>query len=215
MTAPVRVLVADDHAPTRAGIRSVLEAHGFEVCAETATGDAAVAAAIEERPDVCLLDVRMPGGGGIAAADAISAQLPETAIVMLTVSRDDNDLFDALRAGASGYLLKDIERTRLPDALRSVLAGEPSLDSSLVARLVEEFRARERRRRLVLVGRPGVTLSRREWDVLDLLREGCTTAEIAGRLFVSEGTVRSHVAAILRKLRVGSRAEALSLLDER
>jgi two-component system nitrate/nitrite response regulator NarL len=211
----VRVLVADDHAPTREGIRLVLEAEGFLVCAQAATGEAAVAAALRERPDVCLLDVRMPGGGGIAAAAAIGERVPDAAIVMLTVSRDDRDLFDALRAGACGYLLKDIERARLPEALGKVLNGETPLDSSLVVRLVEEFRSRERRKRLVLARRPAVTLSRREWDVLDLLREGCSTAEIAARLFVAQVTVRSHVATILRKLRVGSRVEALRLLDER
>ncbi|HET8606635.1 MAG TPA: response regulator transcription factor [Gaiellaceae bacterium] len=209
-----RVLIADDHPPTRAGVRLVLEEHGFAVCAEEADAESAVAAALRERPHVCLLDIRMPGGG-IAAAGRISAALPETAIVMLTVSRDDDDLFDALRAGASGYLLKDIERERLPAALNGVLAGEAPLPASLVARLVEEFRHRDRRRRLLLASRPGVQLRDREWEVLELLRDGLTTAEIAKRLFVAEVTVRSHVSAILRKLRVPDRESAVRLLDGR
>jgi DNA-binding NarL/FixJ family response regulator len=117
MTSPIRVLLADDHAPTRSGVRQVLERNGFAVCAEVATGAAAIEAAVDMQPDVCLLDIRMPGGG-IAAASAIAQALPEAAIVMLTVSRDDADLFDALRAGACGYLLKDVDRAELPAALQ-------------------------------------------------------------------------------------------------
>lgn len=210
-----RVLIADDHPATRAGIRCMLETSGFEVCAEAATGGGAVDAARRVRPDICLLDIRMPGGGGIAAAAAIGASLPDTRIVMLTVSRDDADLFDALRAGASGYLLKDIERTRLPDALRAVLSGEAPMPPSLVARVIDEFRTRERSKRLLLGRRPAVELRRREWEVLELLRDGLSTAEIASRLFIAEVTVRSHVAAILRKLGVPDRAAAVQLLDER
>ena len=215
MSSPVRVLVADDHAPTRSGVRRVLEEDGFEVCAEVATGTAAVEAALRERPDVCLLDVRMPDGGGVAAAATIARRLPDTRLVMLTVSRDDADLFDALRAGALGYLLKDISRSRLPAALRSVLAGEAQLPAALVARVLDEFRERQGHRRALLRERPAVELRRREWEVLELLRDGLTTAEIAQRLFVAEVTVRSHVSAILRKLRVPDRAAAVRLLDER
>ena len=192
----------------------MLEEHGFDVCAAEASADRAVAAALRERPDVCLLDVRMPGGG-IAAAARIAERLPETPIVMLTVSREDADLFDALRAGACGYLLKDVDRSRLPEALRGVMAGEAPLDATLAARLVEEFRRRERRKRLVLTKRPGAELTRREWDVLELLRDGLSTAEMARRLVVGEVTVRTHVASILRKLRVRTRADALRLLAER
>lgn len=209
-----RVLVADDHAATRAGIRRALEGRGFEVCAEAADGPAAVAAAVRERPDVCLLDIRMPGNG-ISAASEIVAALPETAVVMLTVSRDDDDLFTALRVGAAGYLLKDVAAERLPEALASVLSGEAALPGTLVARLVEEFRERGRRRLLTLPGRHGVELTAREWEVLQLVRRERTTAEIAEALFVSETTVRTHVAAILRKLRVPDRRAAVRLLAER
>jgi DNA-binding NarL/FixJ family response regulator len=210
-----RVLVADDHPPTRAGVRRVLEQDGFVVCAEEADAAGAVEAALRERPDVCLLDVRMPGGGGVAAAAEIARRLPETRLVMLTVSRDDDDLFDALRAGASGYLLKDIERSKLPEALRSVLDGEAQLPANLVARVLDEFRGRLTRQRVLLERRPAVDLRPREWEVLELLRDGLTTAEIAARLFIAEVTVRSHVSAILRKLRVPDRKAAVRLLANR
>ena len=194
-------------------MRRVLETHGFDVCAEAEDASGAIAAALRERPDVCLLDIRMPGNG-ISAAAEIAGVVPETAIVMLTVSRDDEDLFSALRVGAAGYLLKDIPAERLAAALDAVLDGEASLPGTLVARLVEEFRERGRRRFLALPGRRGVELTDREWEVLQLLRRDRTTAEIAAELFVSETTVRTHVSAILRKLRVPDRRAARRLLEE-
>ena len=213
MSAVIRVLVADDHPPTRAGVRAALEQQGtFSVCAEVPDGDSAVEAARRERPDVCLLDIHMPGDG-IKAAETISRELPETAVVMLTVSRADEDLFDALRAGASGYLLKDIDPARLPHALRGVLDGEAALPRRLVTLLIEEFRERRRRRRIPLVGRRSVELTDREWEVLDLMRDGLQTEEIAARLFISPVTVRTHVSAILRKLHVQTREDALKLLE--
>ena len=212
MIEPIAVLVADDHAPTRADVKGILDEDGrFAVRAEAADAAGAVAAALEARPDVCLLDVRMPGGG-VGAAWEISARLPDTKIVMLTVSRDDADLFAALRAGASGYLLKDLDPDRLPDALAAVVAGEGALPGSLVARLVNEFRDRGPRRRAVLSSSPsGEPLTSREWQVLELMRDGLTTAQIADRLVISRATVRSHVAGILRKLRVPDREAALEL----
>jgi DNA-binding NarL/FixJ family response regulator len=154
----------------------------------------------------------MPGDG-IRAAETISRELPETAVVMLTVSRADEDLFDALRAGASGYLLKDIDPARLPRALQGVLEGEAALPRHLVTLLIEEFRERRRRRRIPLVGRRSVELTDREWEVLDLMRDGLPTEEIAARLFISPVTVRTHVSAILRKLHVQTREDALKLLE--
>ena len=210
--SPVSVLVADDHARTRAMVRAALERSGeFRVCAEAPDSDSAVEAAREWRPDACLLDINMPGSG-IAAAARITAALPETAVVMLTVSRQDEDLFDALRAGASGYLLKGMDENAIGDALHRVLAGESPLPGSLVARLVEEFRDREHRR-VAVPDAQATRLTGREWDVLELMRKGCSTPDISRRLFISQTTVRSHVSAILRKLGVSDREAAIAMFD--
>jgi DNA-binding NarL/FixJ family response regulator len=196
-------------------VRLALEEHGFEICAEAADAAGAVAEARETRPDLCLLDIRMPGNG-ISAAAAIATDVPESAIVMLTVSRDDDDLFAALRCGASGYLLKDVDPSQLRDALIAVVRGEATLSGTLVARVIDEFREREDFGRMPrLRRRRGAQLTAREWLVLELLRDGLTTAEIAEQLFVESVTVRGHIASIMRKLRVRSRAEAIRLLDER
>ena len=207
------MVIADDHPPQRAGVRASLEEGGFEVVAEAGDAEAAFVAVQQHKPDVALLDIHMPGSG-IAAAGRISSEVPETAVVMLTVSRNDADLFDALKAGAAGYLLKDMDSDRLPDALRGVLRGEAAMPRALVARLMDEFRERGPRRKLPLIGRKGAELTSKEWEVLDLLREGLTTAQVAERLFVTPVTVRTHVSAILRKLKVKSREEAIRLLDE-
>ncbi len=203
--------MADDHPPLRASVKRALEEHGFEVCFEAANAADSVAAAERERPDVCVLDVQMPGNG-IAAAAQIAARLPETAIVMLTVSDSDEDLFAALRAGAQGYLLKDMDPGRLPLALEGVLAGEAALPRALVARVLDEFRTRRRRRRLLLPGGRGCTLTDREWETLEFLAEGLSTAEVAERLVVAPVTVRRHAAAIVKKLNVGDRRSLLQLV---
>lgn len=206
----ITVVLADDHAAVRAGIRLALAGEGFNVVAEAPDGPSAVEAAKRERPDIALLDVNMPGSG-IKAAEEIAAALPDTVVVMLTVSRDDDDLFAALRAGASGYLLKDTDPGRLPFALRGVLDGEAALPRGLVARLIEEFRTRGKRRRLPLMRQRGVELTEREWEVLEFLHDGLSTAEIAERMSISPVTVRRHVSEILKKLRVTTREEAVQL----
>jgi DNA-binding NarL/FixJ family response regulator len=184
------------------------------VCAECADASSAVAAAERHRPALCLLDIKMPGNG-IEAAAQITARVPETAVVMLTVSRDDDDLFEALRAGASGYLLKDTAPARLASALRGVLAGDPVLSPRLVGRLIQEFRPRGgRSRRLLLKKRRGVELTEREWEVLELLRVGLSTPDIAARLSISPVTVRRHVARTLKALRVSDREAAVRLVDD-
>lgn len=210
-TASPRVLVADDHAPTRAGVRIALERDGIDVCAEAADAREAVRAALRERPDACVLDVSMPGGG-ISAASTIISRLPDTVVLMLTAARDDDDLLESLRRGAAGYLLKDMDPTKLPVAVRAALEGEISLPRNLAARLVEELRnrPRDRRRPTAPAGRPRLT--RREWEVLELLCEQANTTEIASRLFLSPVTVRRHVSSILRKLGVSSRDEAVRLV---
>jgi len=205
------VLVADDHAPTRADVAGMIADDGrFVVCAAVADAPAAVAAAVEHTPDLCVLDINMPGGG-VAATWEITSRLVDTKVVMLTVSRDDGDLFAALRAGAAGYLLKDIDPDRLGDALADVMAGEAAIPRSLVTRVLHEFRDRSPRRRALLGTSDESSLTSREWQVLELLRQDLQTSEIARRLFISQATVRSHVAAILRKLRVTDREALLRL----
>jgi DNA-binding NarL/FixJ family response regulator len=204
------VVVADDHAPTRAAVRQALEQGGFCVTAEAADADGAVAAVRKTRPQVALLDIRMPGNG-IDAAATIAENQPSTSIVMLTVSHDDEDLFAALRVGASGYLLKGADPKELPDALRGVLAGEATLTPTLVSRVVTEFRNRERRRFLSARSVDQGRLTPREWEVLEMMERGLNTADIAAALFIAKVTVRSHVAAIVHKLRVSDRNAAVRL----
>lgn len=206
-----RVVIADDHPQLRAHIRQALEAGDFEVCAEAATGPQAVRLTEEHQPDVVLLDIHMPGGG-IRAAAEISRLLPDVAIVMLTVSRDDNDLFDSLRAGASGYLLKDTDPGRLPEALRGVLSGEAAIPRSLVARILDEFREPGRRR--PARRSKAALLTSREWEVMGLLADGLSTDEVAKRLFLSPTTIRVHISSVLRKLRVKDRQSAIDLLRD-
>lgn len=210
------MLIADDHAPSRDDIRRALERDGrCGVCASVPDAAEAIQAAVRERPDVCLLDIRMPGSG-LAAAWEIAARLPQTKIVMLTVSDDDNDLFAALRAGADGYLLKTMNLQRLPDALDGVCSGEAAVPRTLVSRILERFRGREPRwRQPVTGGSFGGRLTSREWEVLALLAQGLSTGAIARRLTLSSSAVRVHIAAIVRKLGVPDRDAAIKLFRER
>ena len=210
MTDTLRVVIADDHAPTRETVREALESHGIEVVAEAANAPGAVAAAEEHLPDVCLLDIHMPGSGIMAAAE-ITQSLQGVAVVMLTASRDDEDLFAALRAGASGYLPKDMDPDRIGSALRGVLAGEAALPRWLVLKVLDEFRAEPKRRITLKPKRPTAQLTPREQEILDLMAEGLSTEDIAKRLFVAQVTVRTHISTILKKLRVPDRASAIRL----
>jgi two-component system nitrate/nitrite response regulator NarL len=211
MTDVLRVVIADDHPPTRAGVRQALEAGGCEIVADVADAPRAVAAALETRPHVCLLDIHMPGGGVRAAAE-ITRQLPETAVVMLTASRDDDDLFDALRAGASGYLLKDMDPDRLAHALRGVLDGEAALPRALALKVIQQLQTPSRRRLLPRKGSPMSKLTSREAEVLELMAQGLSTEQIAEQMFVSKVTVRTHVSNVLKKLRVPDREAAVRLV---
>jgi DNA-binding NarL/FixJ family response regulator len=203
-----RVVLGDDHLPSRAGTVGVLRAAGMELCADVGSAETAVAAALRHRPDACLLEVTLPGGG-IAAAEEIALRAPEVAVIMLTVATDDASLFAALRAGARGYLVKDTDPDRLPAAIRGVIAGEAAIPRGMVARVLEEFCSRELRRRRTA---PGEGLSAREWDVMELLAAGLPTRVIATRLAISEVTVRRHAAAATRKLRAPSRQAAVQRL---
>jgi two-component system nitrate/nitrite response regulator NarL len=210
-----RVLIAgSDRFRARAELRVAVEQNrGFSVCAEVADGAAAVEAALREQPDLCLLDVEMPGGG-IAPTREITARLPATKVVILAASlEDDDELFGALSAGAMGYLVTEsLDAAGLRRALKAVLRGEAVIPRTLATRLVGEFRDRGPRRRVVLT-ETGHDLTSREWEVLHLLREGLSTGDIAKRLFVSHATVRSHVSAVLRKLRLPDR-ESVRMLGE-
>ena len=195
----------------RASVRRLLERDGFEVCGEASDAEAALEAAIRERPDICLIGVVMPGSG-IRATRRIATALPETAVVILTASESRDDLVGAIKAGAVGYLLKSADQEELPSVLRGVLAGEAAIPRTLVARLVGELQTQGRRR--VIVGaKGGADLTPREWEVMELMCEGLGTAEIAERLFVSPVTVRRHISAIRRKLGVKARAEAVALVE--
>ncbi|HZE04289.1 MAG TPA: response regulator transcription factor [Solirubrobacteraceae bacterium] len=205
-------MLGDDQAGIRAGVRRALEPQGFRVLAEAGTADGVVAAALRYRPQVCVLGVHIPGNG-IAAAERIREELPQTRIVMLTASDADEDLFAALRAGADGYLLKTMSAQRLPEAIRGVLAGEAAIPRMLTARLIKEYRARGRRRIVPGPGAP-VAVSGREFEVLSALRKGRTTAEIADALGVSQVTVRRHISAVMHKLGVHSRQAALELVQD-
>ena len=207
----VTVVLADDHPPTRAGVRLVLEGAGFIVVAEVADADAAVEATLRHRPSLCMLDLSMPGGG-MSAVSRIHDQAPETKIVILTISLNDSDLFGALLAGASGYLLKDISADRLPPALRAVLEGEVTLPRSLEGRLIEEFRSHELGSRHRSRFRPGSRLTSREWEVLGLIAEHLPTTVVAQRLGISEVTVRRHISSAVHKLGAADREGAVKLL---
>lgn len=206
-------MLADDHATTRLGVRVALEEGAFEVVAEAVDARGAIEAALAHRPDLCLLDVYMPGGG-IAAAAELSDALPEMPIVMLSVSETNDDLFDALRAGACGYLLKDTDPERLPYALSAVIEGEAPLPRVLTARLITEFRRHGKERRIADADGSLVTLSERESEVLELLRSELSTKQIAQRLGISPVTVRRHLSEALKKLRVSNRGAALRLTGD-
>jgi two-component system nitrate/nitrite response regulator NarL len=210
----LRIVVADDHAPTRAGVRMALEGAGFDVVAEAADTDGAVAAAQRERPAVCLLDISMPGAGGIEAARQIKKALPETAVVMLTVSASDSDLLAALQAGACGYLLKDIASDRLASALRGVVSGEAALPRRLTGRVLSALHAAAETG--VRIGPPRLadSLTKRELEVVALLEEDLATAEVALRLGTSEVTVRRHISSIVHKVGAADRRGALRTLEQ-
>ena len=205
MTERPRVVLADDHGPTRAGVRAVLRGDGFDVCAEAADAESAVAAVVRFRPDLCVLDVEMPGGG-IAAAAAIRAQAPEVTVVMLTESDAEQDLLDAVRAGARGFLHKEMNADRLGTALRGALDGEAAIPRRLVGSLVDAVAAgpsgAPRRS-------PRFDLTEREWEVLDLLVDDVSTKQIAQRLGVADVTVRRHISHLVQKLGVADREAAV------
>ena len=199
---PIRIVVVDDHTLFRRGITALLSrVAGFEVVGEAADGFDGIKAAAQHRPDVVLLDLNMPGISGIDALHAILKEAPGTHIVMLTVSEDADDLMLALRAGAQGYLLKNIESDFLVDAVRRAADGESVMSPEMTGKLLRQVRA----------GTTATTqpaLSPREREILAFLARGASNKEIARDLDVAESTVKIHVQHILRKLELTSRVQA-------
>jgi DNA-binding NarL/FixJ family response regulator len=205
----LRVLIVDDHALFRKGLLMVLEQEpDVEVAGEAADGHEAVVKAQELMPDVVLMDVRMPGQSGIQATREIRDLLPHARILMLTVSDEEADLYEAIKAGASGYLLKEIPTDEVPEAIRSVVAGQSRISPSMASKLLSEFASMTKRaedRRAARVPR----LTEREMDVLKAMAQGLNNRDIAKHLFISENTVKNHVRNILEKLQLHSRMEAV------
>jgi len=203
VTERIRIVVADDHPMFRAGVVSSLAANvDFEVVGEGSSADEAVALAEKLQPDVCLLDIAMPGGGLVAARD-ITASLPQTKVVMLTVSEDEDDLLAAMKAGASGYVLKGAPASELMNVLKTVNAGEVYVAPGLAWGLLREM-SKPR-------NAPLDELSTREREVLELVAAGLSNQEIGERLGLAEKTIKHYMTSILGKLRVRSRVEAALL----
>ncbi|MFQ3567158.1 MAG: response regulator transcription factor [Aggregatilineales bacterium] len=205
MSKIVRILVADDHAVVRAGMRALLEHQGyFRVVAEAATGEEAVAKAQEFRPDVAVLDIRMPGLSGIEACRRIVESVEGCRVIMLTSYAEDELLFAAIQAGASGYVLKRIGDNELVQAVERVSRGEGMLDPAMTATIFSEMRKANQAQHAAAFA----DLTPQELAVLALVAEGLTNRQIAVRLYLGEGTVRNYVSSVLAKIGVSNRAEA-------
>ena len=205
----LRVMIVDDHELFRRGIQMVLEQEDdLEVVGEATDGEQAVSKAEELTPDVVLMDVRMPKNSGIEATRKIKELIPSAKILMLTVSDQEEDLYEAIKAGASGYLLKEISEEDVADAIRSVWSGQSRISPAMASKLLNEFQAMSKRaeeREAVHTPR----LTEREMEVLTLVAKGMNNRDIAKELFISENTVKNHVRNILEKLQLHSRMEAV------
>jgi DNA-binding NarL/FixJ family response regulator len=203
----IRVLICDDHALFRRGLVMVLESEdGIEVVAEAEDGEDAVAKAEDSAPDVILMDVRMPKMSGIEATRAIADAVPTAKILMLTVSDEEEDLYEAVKAGATGYLLKEISIEEVANAIRAVTTGQSLISPSMASKLLSEFNnLAKQAQQKVLAPR----LTDRELQVLKLVAQGLSNREVAEQLFISENTVKNHVRNILEKLHLHSRMEAV------
>ncbi len=204
-----RVLVVDDHALFRRGLKATLDLEpGIVVVGECGDGGEALERAVETLPDVVLMDVRMPGGGGIEACSALKQAVPSAKILMLTVSDDEGDLYQAIKAGASGYLLKDLPIEEVASSIRAVQHGQSLISPTLASKLLTEFAAMVKRGPAAAPV-PGPRLTVREMEVLRLVARGMNNRDIAADLFISENTVKNHVRNILEKLQLHSRMEAV------
>lgn len=203
----LKVLLVDDHEIVRQGLRALLEAEGdIVVVAEADSGTSAVSLASTHRPDVVVMDVRMPGGSGVEACRAIRDERPDAQVIMLTSFSDDEALFNSIMAGAAGFVLKQIRGRDLVDAIRTVGAGKSLLDPDVTKRVLERLRKSKFDERDPKLAR----LSAQEERILDMIGEGLTNREIAERIHLSDKTVKNYVSTILQKLDVARRAEAAS-----
>ena len=206
--AKARVLLADDHALFREGLAGILNSQpDFTVVGEASDGIEALVMARRLRPDLVLMDISMPGCDGIEATQAITGELPGIVVVMLTVREEDEMLFQAIKSGAQGYVLKSIHAGELLSLLRGVLDGEAALTPALSGRVLAEFRQLSQQRAGVVASDQPV-LSPREHEVLELIASGATDKEIATALVISIHTVKTHVRSVLAKLHLNSRYEA-------
>jgi DNA-binding NarL/FixJ family response regulator len=208
---PIRTLIVDDHALFRRGLEIVLVSElDIEVVGQAGDGAEAVRKASEFLPDVVLMDVKMPRSSGLEACRAIKDAAPSAKIVILTMSDEEEDLFEAIRAGASGYLLKDIPLDEVAEAVRSVHGGQSLISPSMAGKLLTEFATLARRDQEELPQQvPAPKLTDREMQVLKLVARGMNNRDIAKELFISDNTVKNHVRNILEKLQIHSRMEAV------
>ena len=206
-----RVLVAGHDSATINGIRMALEDEGIVLCGRVASAAELIDAVSRLEPDGCLVDIDIPGGGLVAAAE-MRAWSSTVAVIMLAPDLNEEDFLKAMAVGAIGYLPKSISAKRLPAVVRAVLLGEPAIPRPVVAVLMNRLRGGGAKRHLVVPDGRGVDLTSREWEVLDCMREGLSTREIAAKLLIADVTVRRHIGAVLKKLHVQSRREALELL---
>jgi DNA-binding NarL/FixJ family response regulator len=205
----LRVMLVDDHALVRSAVRQAISAPDVELVGEAASAEEALALAPVLRPDIILLDIDLPGMGGLQLLQELAPRLPQTRIVMLTVSSSERDLLDAVARGASGYLTKDLSPEALLRTLRGTVRGELAMSRRFAARALRHFAEAARRGRVTAgVEDDLLALSPRENDVLAMLADGLTDREIAGALTISPRTVETHVSNILHKLSVRNRAEA-------
>ncbi|AEB12846.1 response regulator [Marinithermus hydrothermalis] len=201
----IRILLADDHALFRQGLRTLLEAEPeFRVIGEAGNGREALRTALATRPDVILMDIQMPELDGVQATQEILREFPEARVIMLTMYRQDAYVFEAVKAGARGYLLKDAQAEELIDAIRRVHQGEVLLDGELAEQIIQDFRAK----REALTTAPAAELTEREVQILRLLAQGATNQEIADELGLSEKTVRNRLSEIFAKLHLNNRTQA-------
>jgi len=210
--ASMKVLLVDDHPLFLEGLRNLLIARGIEVVGIASDGLEALAQARALRPNVILMDIQMPRCDGLEATRLIKTELPDIKIVMLTVSADDENLFEAIKSGASGYLLKNLEADRFFDLLSGVAQGEAPMSRDLAARVLEEFahQARKAEAAREVEAEDPDTLTPRQMEVLQLVAQGLTNKEIAAALYVTERTVKYHMSEILQKLHLQNRAQVIA-----